>query len=546
MSARSCRFVCFAGRVAVATLLLGLTTGSLATAARAGTTTYCTDSAGRYDQIPVDGGAYMLSPDEWNSTGDLCVSTDGGADFDVTSSAITDPVDGPGAYPNLTYTASSPIPVNAMGDTLTSWATGLASATGTYDVAYDIWFADAGEPGECDFANGVPPHEMMIWLNEAGGALPYPTPTASSPTETIEHETYAVTYGGLGTAHTILNFDLTTPLTSVYDLDLRQFAAYGTSLTAGGENYYVPPQGYLCSVGVGFEIWSGDGGEQTTSFSYQSPPKTALPGGDIASSVHGVCLDAGGSAPDQSATSLPVYAWDCATTADAPGAGQNWTVHNSNTLQLYGLCLDEPSTAAGAAVKLDSCSYGGHQTWVADGNELKNLASGYCLTDPGSSAVNGTALDVSACSGATDQQWREPYDGAAVNTGFTSHVSDDCLTPTGSGTVEQGACASVPTTAADWAVNSDGAIVSAADGDCLDAVQGLTSSADPGDLAQLNPCSGAGTQQWVITPAGALMNPATQTCLDDPGSSGTLGALVDTYRCNGSGAQVWANAATKL
>jgi hypothetical protein len=198
MSAHSCRFVRFAGRVAVATLLLGLTTGPLATAARADTTTYCTDSAGRYDQIPVDGGAYMLSPDEWNSTGDLCVSTDGGADFDVTSSAITDPVDGPGAYPNLTYTASSPIPINAMGDTLTSWATGLASATGTYDVAYDIWFADAGEPGECDFANGVPPHEMMIWLNEAGGALPYPTPMASSPTETIEHETYAVTYGGLG------------------------------------------------------------------------------------------------------------------------------------------------------------------------------------------------------------------------------------------------------------------------------------------------------------------------------------------------------------
>lgn len=376
---------------------------------------YCTASAGLYARIPVDGGAYILSPDEWNSSANMCLRTDGGTDFTISSSSIPDPGTGaPGAYPDLTYVPAGgdlPAPVASLGDALTSWSTNLSGASGKYDVSFDIWYAGSG--AGCTVPGGTPAHEMMIWINEGGGALPYPAPVPSSPAVTLDNQTYQVTFTGDSPGHNVINYFLTTPVTSVSGLDLRLFTADAAG--RGNDQFgqpYLPANGYLCSVSAGFEIFSGNGGERSTSFSYQPPPRAGLPAGDITSAVAGLCLKAGGSQPDQPAAAQPVYVWQCATAAGAAGTGQNWTVHNDGTLQMSGLCLDETGTAPGSSARLDACTGNSGQKWAINGGTLRNLASGLCLTDPGSAAASGTALNVSGCGSAPGQLWREPFNGA--------------------------------------------------------------------------------------------------------------------------------------
>jgi Ricin-type beta-trefoil lectin domain len=531
--------------------LAAATLGSGEVVAGAATvTTYCTSSVGQFDDIPVDGGAYTLSPDEWNSTANLCVSNDGGTDFTVASGATPNPGSGgaPGAYPNLTYVpvgGNLPAPLSSLGDSISTWSTDVtAAAGGEYDVSYDIWLADT-EAG-CTVPGGTPAHELMIWINEGGGALPYPAPGSGTPEVTLQNEVYQVTFTGISSTHSIINYLLTTPVSSVYDLDLRQFVADAAG--RGSDQFgnpYVPADGFLCSVSAGFEIFSGNGGQQTTSFSYQPPPGAALPSGDITSAVKGMCLNAGGSTPVPSAPAQPAEVWTCATQANAAAAGQGWTVHNDDSLQMFGLCLDETGTASGSAVRLDACTGDSSQQWLIQGSTLSNLASGLCLTDPGNSHQNGTSLDVTGCGSAAGQQWREPYDGAGVWSAFTNEVDGHCLKDAGNGTAELSTCDSATDSTERWEAQANGTIVSSA-GECLDAVQGKTGGGDPGDLVQVNSCSGASTQQWVTTPAGALMNPATGKCLDDPYSSTAVGALADTYKCNGTAAQKWPSAATDM
>ena len=526
-------------------LLIGLVIAA-APAAVGATTLDCTSPSDLYSATAVGGGSYSVDTDEWNSTQAMCLSLDGGADFTVASSALTSATDdvtetgAPGAYPNIGYVPSAsqlPAPVDALGDNLTSWSTNLASATGKYDVSYDIWYGNAAADCNDEATGTTPPHEMMIWINEGGGALPYPAPVSSSPTVTLQGKEYQVTGTDISSTHSIVNYYLTTPTTSVYDLDLRLFTADAATRIDPDGKTYVPTNGYLCSVQAGFEIWNGSG-QQTTSFSYVPAPVAALPAGNITSAVPGMCLDAGGNTPNQSAASLPAEIEECAPAAGAGAAGQSWTVHNSGTLQMFGKCLEEPSTAAGSAIELDSCTYDSAQTWRLNGSQLQNTASGYCLTDPGSAAVQGTALQAGACAGSAGQSWREPYNGPSVGSAFTNSVSGDCLTNTGAGTASLGSCSSPPASAESWVVGSGG-IVQSSGGECLDAVQGLTNSADPGDLVQVDACSGSATQQWLTTPADALMNPETGLCLDDPKSSKTLGSLIDTHACNGTTAQVW-------
>lgn len=233
---------------------------------------YCTASSGQFTGIPVASGGYVLSPDEWNSPANMCLTTDGSTGFTVASSAISDRGTGaPGAYPNLTYVpppGQFPTPVAAIGDSQTSWSTDLSGASGKYDVSYDIWLADT--PAGCHVHRSTPAHELMIWINEGGGALPYPAPTPSSPTVTLQDATYQVTFTGDSPGHSVINYVATRPVTAVDGLLLRLFTADAAS--RGYDQFgkpYLPGSGYLCSVSAGFEIFSGNGGEQTTSFSYQ-------------------------------------------------------------------------------------------------------------------------------------------------------------------------------------------------------------------------------------------------------------------------------------
>jgi Ricin-type beta-trefoil lectin domain len=77
---------------------------------------------------------------------------------------------------------------------------------------------------------------------------------------------------------------------------------------------------------------------------------------------------------------------------------QPWTDHNDGTLRANGKCLDVTSPKAGATVKVAACTGAATQAWEigqVSGNDfgpIANTATGYVLTGPASSTVNGTRL----------------------------------------------------------------------------------------------------------------------------------------------------------
>ena len=89
------------------------------------------------------------------------------------------------------------------------------------------------------------------------------------------------------------------------------------------------------------------------------------------------------------------------------------------------------------------------------------------------------------------------------------------------------------TVAQEWTVAADGTV--RALGKCLAVAGGQTS---PGSLVELNTCTGGGSQRWTAV-NGALVNPRSGRCLDDPGSTRVSGTQVRIWRCNGTAAQVW-------
>lgn len=496
-----------------------------------GAASICTATDGYYKRVAV-GGGYQISPIEWNSQAPLCMSSTGGADFTVTSSALTSatdlPVKGaPGAYARiapLNTAFSLPASVAGMGDTLTSWRT-TEQATGKFDASYDLWYAD--DATGCT-ATPSAPYELMIWLNAQGGAVPYGDSLGSVA---IGTKAYSLT-GHLPDSpgdHKIINYQLSTPATSVYDLNLRTITADAV------QRGFAPATGVLCSVQAGFEIWDGGAGLATTSFSYQ--PTVGLPTGHLTSSQPGQCLDAGKNTPPGTAYSLPVDLWDCTDTAN-----QSWTIGNDGTIKAFGKCLDVKSggTTNGTPVQLYPCNSTGSQLWQLAGRGLRNPQSGLCLADLTASTVNGTQLVLWIC-GTASQQWRLPYDGEPIATAFTNGAAQTCLSNgiAHAGSVDLRTCTDPIGPAQNWQVVKDGT-VRTSDQQCLDAVPGSVSSQI---LAQTAPCTGSSSQQWLLQPSGYLLNMAYGRCLDDPHSTTTQGTAIQLYICNGTDAQVWYSAA---
>jgi hypothetical protein len=82
-------------------------------------------------------------------------------------------------------------------------------------------------------------------------------------------------------------------------------------------------------------------------------------------------------------------------------------VTSSNQLTVYGnKCLDAPSTAAGARVRIWSCTGATNQQWRvnADGT-ITGIASGLCLDVTGAATANGAAIELWTCNGGSNQQW---------------------------------------------------------------------------------------------------------------------------------------------
>ena len=238
----------------------GSASGSTGGSADAATTRLCGTQ-----RASVDGGAYIVQNNRYGTTKPECVTLNGGTGFRVSQSSIVMPVDGgPGGYPSIYQgchwgqctsdgLAAHPVLASDLtpGKVTTNWST-VQPASGTYNVAYDIWFnkkpKTSGQP-DCT--------ELMVWLNHTGGVEPFGAPIAAGVS--LGGRTYDVWAGRQHWGKTI-TYLMRTPVTSVTGLDV------GVLAQDAAQRGYLPQSCYLIDVEAGFELWRGGTGLATKSF----------------------------------------------------------------------------------------------------------------------------------------------------------------------------------------------------------------------------------------------------------------------------------------
>jgi hypothetical protein len=281
-----------------------------ATSSQAATTRLCQSQT-----APVDGSAYSVENNEWDSSAPECITTDGGADFTVANSALANTTDGaPGGYPaiykgchygNCTDGSGFPIQVSDIrrGTVTTSWSTSQPGGASVYNVAYDIWFDQTPNSSQ---PNGT---ELMIWLNHRGHIQPYGSPVARNVS--IGGRGYNVWFGRQ--AWNTVSYTMTSGTTSVSVMGLRPLIA--DAVRRG----YIKPSWYLVDVEAGFEIWRHGAGLATRRFSVH-----VAGGGTSSPSATPI------SPPASPATTPDISVQAISPNPPAPGASTNVTVDFKN------------------------------------------------------------------------------------------------------------------------------------------------------------------------------------------------------------------------
>src|SRR5215469_6497157 len=123
--------------------------------------------------------------------------------------------------------------------------------------------------------------------------------------------------------------------------------------------------------------------------------------GKAVTGVNGKCLDDHNRLVTNGNT-VDIY------TCNGTGA-QRWTFSGGELIVL-GKCLDDPHSGGGSAgVVIWTCNGHNSELWTHRSNgEYVLKQNGLCLTDPSSSKVNGTPVQVRACHNYKDQHWSGP------------------------------------------------------------------------------------------------------------------------------------------
>jgi predicted alpha-1,6-mannanase (GH76 family) len=124
----------------------------------------------------------------------------------------------------------------------------------------------------------------------------------------------------------------------------------------------------------------------------------------------------------------------------------------------------------------------------SSGTIFSGVSSSLCMDDRGSGTTAGNPIQIYTCNSSNAQSW--------TVSGSTLQILGGCATVTGGGTTNH-------------------------------------------TLIEWEPCSGASSQVWQPQSDGALLNPHSGKCLDDPDSTTTPGTQLQIYTCNGTGAQHW-------
>jgi lysozyme len=150
--------------------------------------------------------------------------------------------------------------------------------------------------------------------------------------------------------------------------------------------------------------------------------------------------------------------------------------------------------------------------------------TGKCLDDPGSNTANGTKVDLSSCTGKSNQSWTTVQDG-------TIRVLGHCLAASGSTVVLWGCSSSFQNQ--QWRAATDSELVNAASGLCL---YYPNANAGNGAKPTMNTCANIASQSgehWA-RPAGSVVSGEPGKCMAVSGST------VELASCANVAAQDWA------
>ena len=355
------------------------------------------------------GDTYEFDMDEWNSTATDCITMNDGPGFTITSTNFDLSGGAPATYNSLwrgchwgNCTSDNPFPIQESNIASASTAVNITQPGGYInDAAYDIWFDTAsstsGQP------NGT---EIMIWINEQGGATPFGTYYANVNIDGINWNVYY----GRQTSWNCITYEATTGQTST-NLNLLPFFS---DAVARGQ---LDTSWWLLDVEYGFEIWTGGDGLAVNSYSVSA--SSGSNGGNLANGTTYTFTPQNAPAlrlDDEGASTAPGNGIDVYT-ANGTGA-QNWSAATTgvvpsgywNFATEGAYCLTASGTASTSLVNLQPCNGSSAQAWegVQSGSyyvfhPANNTAN--CLDVQGDGTTSGTPVQVYTCNGENNEQW---------------------------------------------------------------------------------------------------------------------------------------------
>ena len=218
---------------------------------------------------------YMLQVNEWNSTAKQTIEVGGSYYYKVTEQQASVPTNGgPSGYPSIFIgenggrkTAGSAMPklVGSITSVPTTWIWSdngaTDSATNIYNATYDVWFSThaEGDPSSYSPSGGF----LMVWLHKPSAAQPIGgSPRYSGVSVNGIPGTWDIWIGPNGSVPVVSYVRTDTDPAYSMSFDLNAFIRDAVT----NRPNTLTDSMYLTNIFVGFEIWSGGVGLQTTAF----------------------------------------------------------------------------------------------------------------------------------------------------------------------------------------------------------------------------------------------------------------------------------------
>lgn len=239
------------------------------------------------------------------------------------------------------------------------------------------------------------------------------------------------------------------------------------------------------------------------------------PVGPVRSAYAGKCLD---DKDGKTTTGNPIQLWSC-----NGDAAQN-VIWNNNSLEVMGRCVDDPgaSEVPGTPMRLAPCNNGGESQFLSPGRggilTLIGPDSPYCIDAPHS--ANGTRLVLGVCASGrplpTGGRWIKP------STSMVLGLDGKCL-----GLAAMRQLHGHPGLPRAAVVYSNGAMINPRSGKCLDDPFSRTANGIQLDICT---CNGQVNQRW-SSPQSPIVSEVPGTCLTGRGTDAPNGSTVLVARC---------------